>query len=141
MDRSTRNEVREFLGDSHWHAFRKIRSMHTNPFSLSLAFEIKRAYRAALAARREALLPYGITPARFDLLCAVRDHRGVTQADLARILHVTPATVSRMVNALFSLGLLSARGTRNGKTRKLSLTLEGTGLVMAARAEFRMVAS
>ena len=115
--------------------------MHTKTSFPSLALEIKRAYLAAVAARREALMPYGITPARFDLLCAVRDSRMATQAQLARTLRVTAPTVSRMVNALLSLGLLRSRAARDPRARKLSLTLEGAGLVAAPLAEFRVHAS
>lgn len=37
-------------------------------------------------------------------------HLGLSQADLADILHVSPATVSRMVNGQTALGLMGAEG-------------------------------
>ena len=57
---------------------------------------------------RHAIAPYELTPARYDMLYAIRKHArsGFNQAHLRRLLGVTSATVSRMATSLEELGFL-----------------------------------
>jgi DNA-binding MarR family transcriptional regulator len=69
-----------------------------------LSFSLKRAHQAALRFARHALDGTGLTPARYDLLHAVKLRKGrMSQRDLERVLGVTRATVSRMLASLEEL--------------------------------------
>ena len=69
-------------------------------------FSLKRTHHRALAYSRQLSIPYGLTPARFDMLYAIDRHRDslLWQSHLRRLLGVTAATISRMVRSLEALG-------------------------------------
>lgn len=72
-------------------------------------FNLKRAHHRTLAAARKLLAPFGITPARYDLLRTVYEYDEVgcmEQHTLLRILGVSAPTVSRMLKSLVQLGLV-----------------------------------
>jgi DNA-binding MarR family transcriptional regulator len=72
-------------------------------------FNLKRAHHETLAWARKLLAPFGITPARYDLLRTIYEHDDVgcmEQQRLLRILGVSAPTVSRMLKSLVQLGLV-----------------------------------
>jgi DNA-binding MarR family transcriptional regulator len=71
-----------------------------------LAFEFKRAHYTALRISRPIAAKFGLTPARFDMLYAIRYERRVSQAEVARALGVSGVTVSRMLRRLEELGFV-----------------------------------
>ncbi|MBL8606064.1 MAG: MarR family transcriptional regulator [Myxococcales bacterium] len=72
-----------------------------------LNFSIKRAHHRIVRFTRGILHPFAITPARFDMLQAIdRQVDAPTQSEIARSLGVTRQTVSEMLDALESLGLV-----------------------------------
>ncbi len=73
-----------------------------------LLFGTKRAYYATLRVTRRLLARFGLTPARFDLLCALlrTPHHFCYQSDLRKGLGVARSTVSRMVSSLQAIGLV-----------------------------------
>lgn len=79
----------------------------------AILFGLKRAHQASLTVSRPLLRPFGLTPARFDMLCAIAQHRCLTQIELARVLGVRASTVSRMVKALLQLNLVEIAGTED----------------------------
>jgi DNA-binding MarR family transcriptional regulator len=95
-------------------------------------FGLKRAHHASLRISR-VLLQGEITPARFDLLRLVERHddeAGVAQSDLARLLGVSGAVVSRMVSSLVHLGLLwRTVDEEDRRRRNVWITPEGSDLV------------
>jgi DNA-binding MarR family transcriptional regulator len=72
----------------------------------SLFFSVKRVHHRILAfGRRYFFKPIRLTPARFDMLYAIKGHRyGLTQRELRDILGVTAPTVSVMAASLEALG-------------------------------------
>ena len=101
-----------------------------------LAFQFKRAHYTALRISRPIAAKFGLTPARFDMLYAIRYEMRISQAQVARALGVSGVTVSRMLRKLEELGLVRRRAnerpdrrakspqlTRLGR-RRLFLTLE-----------------
>jgi DNA-binding MarR family transcriptional regulator len=89
-------------GVSPWHAgcFGRF-AMHI------VFFGMKRAHHATLGLTRVPLARLGLTPARFDLLYAVKQRRrGATQTALRKVLGVCRATVSKMLASLEKLGLV-----------------------------------
>ena len=87
--------------------------MHPVPFYL------KRAHLCSLAVLRRLLTPFGITPARYDMLHVIantnlwhgKKSHWVYQSDIWRALGVTPTTVCKMLRALERLGFV--RRTRS----------------------------
>jgi DNA-binding MarR family transcriptional regulator len=72
-------------------------------------FSLKRTHHRALAYSRRLSVPYGLTPARFDMMYAIDRHRDslLWQSHLRRLLGVTAATISRMVRSLEELGYIT----------------------------------
>jgi DNA-binding MarR family transcriptional regulator len=90
---------------------------------------------------RGMLADRGLTPARFDLLYAVKQRRrGVTQCALRRILGVCRATVSRMLASLEELGLVR-RSVWPFDRRKKLVELTNRGKWRIARAHFELARS
>ena len=70
-------------------------------------FGNKQVYLGTVRYTRALLAPYGITPARYNMLTAIAKHRrGLAQVDLRGILGVTAATISRMLRSLEELRLI-----------------------------------
>lgn len=96
-----------------------------------LFFAFKRAHQATLRPARQIAAVHGVTPARFDMLYAIsKAPFGDRQSDLRRTLGVSAPTVSRMLRALESLGLVvRRRPTRDTRQRIVTLTEEGAAIV------------
>jgi DNA-binding MarR family transcriptional regulator len=72
-----------------------------------LPFAFKRAHYASLMATRPFAEKFGLTPARFDLICcALRLRVRGYQANIARSLGVSEVTVCKMVHAMEQSGLI-----------------------------------
>lgn len=107
----------------------------------ALHFRLKRAFQSTLRVARTALIRYGLTPARFDLLYAIqgehhprelRDPPSLWQSALRRVLGVTAPTVSRMLRSLEDLGLVRRwRDGRDTRQRVVALTRKGYALLRA----------
>jgi len=95
-------------------------------------FSIKRAHLALNRLGRTLLRPFGLTPARFDLMYACDG--GVTQSELWRRLEVVRSVVSEMLGALEKLGWVER--VRAGRTRLVRLTAEGRALFEKLLAEY-----
>ncbi len=80
----------------------------------------------------------GLTPARFDMLTAIRNAGpGIAQCTLRRVLAVSAAVVSRMLRALEERGLVRREPHRyDRRTRWVTLTYSGDELTTDAHAEF-----
>ena len=111
----------------------------------AILFGVKRADQAAIRFGHKVLAPFGLTPARFDMLFAVGKHLSLGQNELRRELGVARSTVSRMLGALERLGWIHRDERRH--TRRIKLTDAGRALlrrtarrVCGRRRPFRMVA-
>jgi DNA-binding MarR family transcriptional regulator len=72
-----------------------------------------------------ALAPYGITPGQFIALNHVAQNRGISRADLARALCISPQAVGGLVDQLTRQGLLDRSPSQPGRPIALSLTRAG----------------
>ena len=97
----------------------------------AILFGLKRAHHASLTVSRQLLRPFRLTPARFDLLCALAQHECLAVTDLANVLGVKPPTVSRMVKALLPLGLVEKTGADDLRIRYVHLSDLGELLLNA----------
>jgi DNA-binding MarR family transcriptional regulator len=96
-----------------------------------LAFAFKRAHYTSLRLGRKYASPFALTPARFDMLYAIRFQQNQSQASIARLLGVAGVTVSRMLRKLEALGLIRrATWLRLDRRKKLvSITALGKKLL------------
>ncbi len=95
----------------------------------SLPFAIKRAHLRTVHALRALAVPFGLTPARFDLMYLVHTGKphGVRQRGLHERLGLASATVSKMLKRLEELGLLERRTHHADRRKKIvQLSREGT---------------
>jgi DNA-binding MarR family transcriptional regulator len=101
-------------------------------------FGLKRAYHGTLRITREPLRGRGLTPARFDLLYAVKEcPGGVLQSALRRILGVCRATASKMLISLEELGLVKRTVYRYDRRQRLvRLTGYGRHSIRDAKGDF-----
>jgi DNA-binding MarR family transcriptional regulator len=92
-----------------------------------VSFALKRAHYAALAASRPFATKFGLTPARFDLICcALRLEISGFQANIARCLGVSQVTISRMVRRMERAGLVRRERIHDDKKKwRVRLTKEG----------------
>jgi DNA-binding MarR family transcriptional regulator len=103
-------------------------------------FGLKRVHHRVLAVSRELLAGTGLTPARFDLMRILEVHgEGVGQQKVVALLGVSAATVSRMVSALETLGLLARERGVYRDARLVYLRLTRAGRVAVRRALRRAV--
>jgi DNA-binding MarR family transcriptional regulator len=98
-------------------------------------FGLKRAHHSVLRICRPPLLPLGLTPARFDLLFAVKTHgHRILQGRLQQTLGVGRTTVSRMLASLEKLGLVKRAVDERDRRRKfVALTTRGRWTTGSAR--------
>jgi len=98
-------------------------------------FGLKRSYYATLIGARTLTKRYGLTPARFDLMFLLQDVEK-SQSSLWAALGVSRSTVSRMLESLEELGLISRSrgyfGTVDKRQRTVSLTSKGAQLLRRA---------
>lgn len=112
----------------------------------SLVFETTRLYLALRAAMDEALVRNGITAAQFGALSALEQEPGLTNANLARRLVVTPQTTHTIVTGLVEAGLVVRQPHPvHGRLLVLDLSNAGEAVVeeagpIVAEVERRMVA-
>ena len=100
----------------------------------AIAFGTKRAFHGFLRVTRKPLAHMGLTAARFDLLAALYEARdlegtiyGMFQSDLRRKLGVTAPVVTRMLQALQSLGFVTRQRVESDR-RQLWIKLTSTGM-------------
>lgn len=97
---------------------------------------MKRAQHCADRLQRELLAPYGITPARYELLLDIHE-TGMPQKMQSEVSHdlgVSPMTVSTMTRSLEREGLLR-RTPSIVDRRQVELALTKKGLALVARIE------
>ena len=97
-------------------------------------FEVKGTHLAFQRAGRSFLRPYGLTPARFDLMNAL-GRNGLKQSDLWKRLNVVRSVVSEMVGALQALSWVKRVRAADGRTWLVMLTRRGREVFERAYAE------
>jgi DNA-binding MarR family transcriptional regulator len=101
-----------------------------------ILFGGKQFFLGTVYVTREWLTPFGLTPARYDMLTAVAsDRRGVAQSALREILGVTAPTICRMLKSLEELGLVvRTPHPRNRRHRWVAITAAGLHALTSAIA-------
>jgi DNA-binding MarR family transcriptional regulator len=102
-------------------------------------FSLKRAHHSVLRIGRPLLLDMGLTPARFDLLFALKlqDRRRMLQRELQETLGVGRTTVSRMLASLEKLGFVQRSIDPKDRRRKwVALTKRGFWRIGSAYRRF-----
>lgn len=89
-----------------------------------LIVQLCKLYRNATA---EKLAPLGLHPGQEMMLCEIsQSGGGLTQGELAEMLAVQPATVSKMLSRMDAAGLISGcRDVNDGRITRLHLTEAG----------------
>ena len=104
----------------------------------AMVFATKRAFHGALRVTRKPLGAMGLTAARFDLLYALwssnrKSAVSTLQSELRRVLGVSASVVSRMLQSLEALGLVTrCRSAHDRRQRKVSLTERGLARIREA---------
>lgn len=91
-----------------------------------LAGGIARLRRAMRRGARLAAPANTLAVAQLEVLAAVAEHPGIRPGQLARLLHMQPSTVTTIVNALTSHGMVS-RAAADDDRRAVELTITPTG--------------
>ncbi|MBL8606915.1 MAG: MarR family transcriptional regulator [Myxococcales bacterium] len=101
-----------------------------------VSFAAKRAHLDLMLFNRSALAPLGITPARLDMLQAIRARFDgcQTQGQLAALLGVTRQTVARMSRSLEALGLVLCERTPPDM-RRVYIVLTEAGRALLERIQ------
>ena len=110
----------------------------------SLGLLIKRAQQSLRVALDAALADAGLTTAQYATIAAVAEEPGLSNADLARRVFVTPQTMHGVVRGLDGAGWVE-RTRGDGRTVEIRLTDVGRsalaqGHLAAADVERRMTA-
>ena len=98
-----------------------------------LLWALRRAELGARALKEQRLRPLGMVPAHYSLLMSVHLQPGLTGAELARRLDVTPQAVASLVTRLVDKGQLERRShPRHRHVQELHLTDAGRELLKSA---------
>ncbi len=81
----------------------------------------------------EALRPYGLTAGQFSVLAVLRARPGVTPAELARAVMMTPQSMGALVDQLESAGLVHER-RRRGRGVPVPTEISAVGSEVLANA-------
>lgn len=99
-------------------------------------YALRQAYQAVEAAKEERLRPTGVTPVHYAALININARPGMTGAELARVLGVTPQNVTGLVGRLTGRGLVERRPhTQHDHVLEIHLTDEGRARLAAADAQ------
>jgi DNA-binding MarR family transcriptional regulator len=105
----------------------------------SILFSVKRADQSSRALQRRLLDPYGITPARYDMLFVILKNRNkkltrwMFQSRLRKELGYTAPTTSRMAKSLERLGLITRKRTWTNDKRQVLIELTQSALALLKR--------
>lgn len=90
-----------------------------------LGYQLQMAQLQTGRGAREALAPFGVTPAKFAALLIIRDNAGCDQTALGQALAVNRSSAMKLVNALVDLRLIERQPGRDLRTNALHLTAHG----------------
>ncbi len=103
----------------------------------AIFFGLKRAHHGVLRLTSYMLAGVGLTPARFDMMFALRGRHGAAQRHLQRLLGVTRATVSKMLTSLQKLGFIARTIHPHDRRRKM-VKLTGAGRIRFLQANMAL---
>lgn len=98
-----------------------------------VTWALRRAELAVLTLKEQRLRPLGMAAAHYALLISVHSEPGLTGAELARRLNVTPQAVASLVARLEGRGQLERREhPRHRHVQELHVTTAGREALLAA---------
>ncbi|RSM63941.1 MarR family transcriptional regulator [Actinoplanes sp. ATCC 53533] len=96
---------------------------------------LRQAEQTLQTLKEQRLRPLGMAPAHYSLLISIHTHPGITGAELARRLTVTPQSVASLVARLADKGQLERRShPRHRHVQELHLTDAGRQALHASDA-------
>ncbi|MDR3471780.1 MAG: MarR family winged helix-turn-helix transcriptional regulator [Devosia sp.] len=98
-------------------------------FTTCLVFNTRLAARAVTRRYDGLLRPYGITSAQFSLLGGLKRGEGRTVTDIAERNGIDRTSLTRNLDRLEKMGLITSRAAEKGNARLCDLTAEGEALV------------
>lgn len=112
---------------------------HTPPVGADplnrVIWALRQAEQTLQTLKEQRLRPLGVAPAHYSLLISIHTHPGITGAELARRLSVTPQSVASLVARLADKGQLERRThPRHRHVQELHLTDAGRHALRAADA-------
>lgn len=95
----------------------------------SMMFWIKRTYLSARKALDQALQEHGLTGSQFELLRHVLEQDGIDQRALQERLQISSPSITGLVDALVSRGLVKRMAdAEDGRVKRLFITRQGQEL-------------
>jgi DNA-binding MarR family transcriptional regulator len=99
-----------------------------------LPYLLSQAQAAMRLALERALADLGVTPPQFSILTMIDSYPGLSGADLARLIMLTPQTINLIVRNLERDGLIAKSPDEvHGRILRLRTTAAGHGLRMKCR--------
>ena len=98
-----------------------------------VVWALRRAELVVQAEKERGLRPLGLAPAHYTFLASLQAEPGLTGAELARRLGVTPQAVASLVRRLEERALVERRAhPRHGHVHELHLTATGRAVLIDA---------
>jgi len=98
----------------------------THPYCRCLFYTANALARNLTRMTEEAFSRTGLAPSLAFVLMTVRNNPGIQPSEVARIMMLSPSTLTRLVEKLETKGLLSRQA--QGKTIHITLTAQGEAL-------------
>lgn len=106
--------------------------MAENDFSLCVLTNARKAARSVSRYYDQMARQTGFTSGQFSVLVTVREHDGLTTAELAERLSMERTTLVRNVALLEKKGLLLTRPAKDARGKEFSITGQGNAMVESA---------
>jgi len=97
-----------------------------------LGYVLVRCAEHMARAWHEALREHGVNPRQFSMLASLAHDPGISQAELARRVMVTPQSMSESLMRLIDAGLIDRGSVEPGRPAQLALTTAGRNLLLRA---------
>jgi len=114
-------------------------------YQASMIYWVKRAYLTARKSMDRSLSEFNLTASQFELLRHVLDQDGIELRILQERLHISSATITRLVDGLVGRGLVRrVINAEDARVKELYVTVHGRELgqdvhARAAKIEAQMV--
>ena len=97
-----------------------------------LGYVLVRCAEHMARAWHEALREHGVNPRQFSMLASLAHDPGISQAELARRVMVTPQSMSESLTRLIDAGLIDRGNVEPGRPAQLELTTAGRSVLLRA---------
>ncbi len=102
-----------------------------------LAVRVRLINRVITSVYDDALRPHGIKASQVNILVAVSAFGPVKHADVCRVLHLDPSTLSRNVERMKNRGWLETIPGKDGRTHLLRTLPEGLAIIQRMYPDWR----